>query len=154
MRSCVVVEAGDDEQDGVGAGDDAFVDLEFVEDEVLAQERELDLLADLAQVGEVALEIFLVGEDAEACAPPRAYSRACESGLKSAAMMPAEGEAFFTSAMTAMSLPRCSAGAEGAKIVAQQRLPAQLGGVRLEALDLLALLALISASLFIGRWGA
>ena len=71
-----------------------------------------------------------------ACAPPRAYSRACESGLKSAAMIPAEGEAFFTSAMTAISPPRLQPARKGPKIVPQERLLAQLRRVRLETFDL------------------
>jgi len=59
----VVVEAGDDEEDGVGAGDDGFVDLDLVDDEVLTQQRDGGALGDAGEVGEGALEEFFVGED-------------------------------------------------------------------------------------------
>lgn len=57
-----LLEGGDDEQDCIGAGDDGFVDLDFVQDEILAQDWEPDLGADLGEVREAAVEELLVGE--------------------------------------------------------------------------------------------
>ena len=62
----VVVEAGDDEEDGIGAGDDGFVDLDFMDHEVFAEKRDGGALGDLGEVGEGALEEFFVGEDGHA----------------------------------------------------------------------------------------
>jgi len=59
-------EDGGDEEDGVGALDRGFVDLDFVDGEVLAQERRAGELRDLGEVAQRALEVFFVGEDGEA----------------------------------------------------------------------------------------
>jgi hypothetical protein len=62
----VVIESGDDEQDGVRAGDDRFVDLQGMDGEVLAQQWGLGDAGDGGEVGERALEVALVGQHREA----------------------------------------------------------------------------------------
>ena len=61
-----MVESGHDEEDGVGAGDDGFVNLKLVNHEVLSEKRAGGLFRDAAEVGEGALEKLLVGEDGHA----------------------------------------------------------------------------------------
>jgi hypothetical protein len=46
----VVVEGGDDEEDGIRAGDDGLVDLDRVDGEVLAEEGRVGELGDLGEV--------------------------------------------------------------------------------------------------------
>ena len=57
---------GDDEEDGVRAPFDGFENLAFVDDEILAEQGQLDGGADLAEIIERALEELLVREDGEA----------------------------------------------------------------------------------------
>ena len=57
------LERGDDQQDRVGAGGRRLVDLVGVDDEVLAQDRQLRRRARLAQVVERAAEVERLGED-------------------------------------------------------------------------------------------
>ena len=64
-RSLRVGKNGRDEQDGIGAVRRRFGDLDFVEDEVLAQHRQRGRRARRAQVGQAALEELLVGEHGE-----------------------------------------------------------------------------------------
>jgi hypothetical protein len=53
----IVVEDGDDQEDGVGARIDGFEDLAFVDDEVFAQQRELRPPSRMAfRIGQRALE--------------------------------------------------------------------------------------------------
>ena len=59
----VVVEHGDDQQDRVGAGRRGLVELVAVDDEVLAQHRQLGGRDRLAQVVERAAEVRALGED-------------------------------------------------------------------------------------------
>jgi hypothetical protein len=60
-----LIEGGDDEEDGVGSGDDGFVDLGFVDDEIFPEDGDIDGLFDLGEEGEVALKVFFVGEDGD-----------------------------------------------------------------------------------------
>jgi hypothetical protein len=62
-----VVQGGDDEQYGVGAGSPGLVDLVGIEKKVLAQDRQLDRRPHGAQVIEMALEKALVGQHADGC---------------------------------------------------------------------------------------
>ncbi len=62
-------QGGDDQQDGVRAGGGSLVDLHFVEHEILAQQRQIDRVADGAQVIEVSLEKALVGQDGNGVRP-------------------------------------------------------------------------------------
>ena len=62
-------EAGDDQQDGIGAGQPGFGDLPFVEDEILADDGERHLCVDLPQVVEMAEEEPLVRQHAQAVRP-------------------------------------------------------------------------------------
>jgi len=51
----------DDEQDGVRAPFDGFEDLAFINDEILAQQRQFHRRANLAEIIERALEKLFVG---------------------------------------------------------------------------------------------
>lgn len=62
----VFFEGGDDEEDGVSAGDAGFVDLAFVAGEVFTEEGDGGDFRDVDEVGEVALEVFFIGEDGHA----------------------------------------------------------------------------------------
>ena len=64
-RSVVVVEGADDQQHRVGAVDRRLVELVGVDDEVLAQDRQVAGGAGGAQVLERAAEVALVGEHRE-----------------------------------------------------------------------------------------
>ena len=70
-----VGERGDDEQDGVGGGGAGFENLEWIEDEVLAQAGNRDGGRREGEIFERALEEFLVGEHGE---------RGCSGGFKRA----------------------------------------------------------------------
>ena len=50
------IEDGGDEQDGVGADDTGLLDLQGIDDEILAQHRQFDRLAHQRNVGEGPLE--------------------------------------------------------------------------------------------------
>ena len=65
---CVVETLGD-QQHGVGPGDSRLQDLVGIEDEILAQQRQIDGRADLAQIVETALEMRPVGQHADAGGP-------------------------------------------------------------------------------------
>ena len=60
-----LVESGDDEEDGIGSGDDGFEDLGLVDDEIFAQARDVELFADEREVFETALEVLFVCEDGD-----------------------------------------------------------------------------------------
>ena len=68
----VVGDRGDDEQDRVGADRAGLVHLDLVDDEVLAQHRELAGVPGAMEVVDRAAEVRTVGEDREAAAPPSA----------------------------------------------------------------------------------
>ncbi len=55
-------QCGNDEEDGVGAGDDGFGDLGFVDDEIFSENGEVHFFADRFEVAQVAFEILFVGE--------------------------------------------------------------------------------------------
>ncbi len=59
----LLIEGGDDQQDGVGAVRPGLDDLEFIDDEILAQAGKRSGRRCLAQVVERALEKLLVGQD-------------------------------------------------------------------------------------------
>ena len=62
----VVIERGDDEEDGIGTRDAGFVDLTFVNGEVFSQKRNGRKAGDVHEVGKVSLEVFFVGENGHA----------------------------------------------------------------------------------------
>ena len=62
----IVIQRGDDEEDGIGSGYAGFVDLAFVDGEVFAQERDGGDFRDLDEVGKVPLKVFFVGQDGHA----------------------------------------------------------------------------------------
>ena len=66
MLELLLLQRGDDEQHGIGTGDAGFVELHFVDDEILPQTRERNLLADARKVAEVALEKLFIGEHGDA----------------------------------------------------------------------------------------
>ena len=65
LAQLVVVEGADDQQHRVGAVDRRLVELVGVDDEVLAQDRQVAGGAGRAQVLERAAEVALVGEHRE-----------------------------------------------------------------------------------------
>ena len=132
----LVVQAGDDEQDGVRAGDDALEDLQFIDDEILAQQRQLDLVADEAQVGEVAVEIFLVGQDAERLGAAAGVFARLGERVEIGGDDAGGGRGLLHLGDDGHLGAAMQPGAEGAKVVAEERLLAQFGGMRLEPLDL------------------
>ena len=60
-----IIQALGDEQDAIGADGTGLQDLILVEDEVLPEQWHVDGLANLPQIVEVPLKVFLVGQDAE-----------------------------------------------------------------------------------------
>ena len=93
------------------AGGAGFENLEWIEDEALAQAGNRDGGGREGEVFERPLEEFLVGEHGErGCS--RGFKRARHAaGSKSGRMSPREGEAFFNSAM--MAGPEAAALAQG-----------------------------------------
>ena len=69
-RQLVVLERGHDQQHGVGAGDARLVQLVGVEDEVLAQDRQLAGRAGDAQILQRALEMRSLREHGQRARPP------------------------------------------------------------------------------------
>ena len=65
----VVAEGGDDQQHRVGAVDRRLVELVGIDDEVLADDRQVAGRAGGAQVGQRAAEMRFVGEDREGGRP-------------------------------------------------------------------------------------
>ncbi len=94
---------GDDEQDGVRAPFDGFKNLALINDEIFSQQGNFYGGADLAEIIERALEKLFIGQNGKAAAPAASYSFAIFTGSKSLQMIPADGEAFLTSAINAMS---------------------------------------------------
>ena len=99
----VVVERGDDQQDRVGAGRRRLVELVGVDDEVLAQDRQVGGRARRLQVLERAAEVRLLGEDrdrrgaAALVGADDARRRVAPSRI-----VPADGERRLCSAITEM----------------------------------------------------
>ena len=80
-RQPVAVERGDDQQDGVRAGERRLVELVAVDDEVLLQDRELAGAAGLAQVVDSEPPKWASSVSTErAAAPPSSYARASSAG--------------------------------------------------------------------------
>ena len=94
------LEALGDQQDRIGAGGAGLVDLPGVDDEILAQDGQLHRVADRLDVLELALEILLVGQDAEGVGAGGFVGLGDRRrGRSPARITPALGVAFFTSAM-------------------------------------------------------
>jgi len=62
----VVSEGGDDKKDGICAGNDGFVDLDFVNGEIFAKEGDGGEFRDFSEIAEGALEVLFVCEDGKA----------------------------------------------------------------------------------------
>src|SRR5439155_24795815 len=60
-----------EEQKGIHATLDGFQDLPFIDEEILAQQRQLYRLANLAEVMQRTLKKFFVGEDRQTTCPGR-----------------------------------------------------------------------------------
>ena len=84
MKFCqlLVRQNGDDEQDGVRAPFDGFENLAFINDEILAQQRQFHGGADLAEIIERALEKFFVGQNGQAACARRFVFFGDADGIK------------------------------------------------------------------------
>src|SRR5208282_3366190 len=97
-------EGGDDQQNCVGAICLGFHNLELIDDEILAQAGQGTGRRSFAQIVKRAQKKRFVGQHRQ-CGRARPRSRASSEGLKSARIKPFEGEAFLSTAITAMPGP-------------------------------------------------
>ena len=66
LGELVIGQDGDDEEDGVAAPFDGFQNLAFINDEILAQKRQLHCGANLAEIIERALKELFVRQNGKA----------------------------------------------------------------------------------------
>lgn len=124
----LLVEGGDDQQGEVGAVRPGLPQLVRGDDEVLAQDRDVDLGADRLQVGERAAEAALLGEDRDDGRAARLVVRGERGRVGDGGQGPLEGDERLTSQMTVTPSPRRAAtpslawGARAARSFSSSRL--------------------------------
>ena len=101
VRAGRIVERRHDDQDAVGAVGASFDHLIGVEDEVLAQRGEAGRRARRHQKIEMALERRRIRQDRQAGGAAVLIGLRKRGWIKSARISPLEGDAFFTSAISA-----------------------------------------------------
>ena len=113
-----IVERGDDQQHGVGAGGARLDDLELGDDEVLAEQRQIDGRAHRAQVIERAVEERRLGQHRDRRgAGARVRPARSRPGRSRARSTPRDGDRRLHSAMT-RTPGACSAGAKRRAVAA------------------------------------
>ena len=134
----VVIESGDDEKNGIGTGDTGFVNLALVNGEILAEKRDGRNPGNLHEVGEVALEIFLVREDRHASGSAVDVALCLADGIKVGIDDAGGRRGFFDLGDDSESVrAEIESRAESPKVIAHQGGSAEFFGQGNERFDLL-----------------